>query len=259
MEQKFKLNKWHRGHKNLFRLKYNEHFATPKIHGPIDLEPLCPPVNDQGSQGSCTGQSGQEAFDFLQLMDIRKGITNTPEIFVPGQFVPGSREGLYWCARMLMGTTDQDSGSDTWTIIQALERFGLGKETTWPYQDSNLLVSPPKEYFDEATSHKITQAFALGSIKEIDACLAAGFPAMAGFDVYSNAMGEMQSPQAILTLPTSHDTFEGGHEILIIGVNGLYYKCRNSWGVSVGDHGNFHMPKTYFTEGLADDAATIRK
>src|SRR5439155_15267059 len=85
-----------------------------------DLRPSCPPVYDQGSVGSCTGNAIGGAFEFEQGKLVLQ------------QFVP-SRLFIYYNERVREGTVDQDSGARIRDGIKSVVKQGVCPEDEWPY------------------------------------------------------------------------------------------------------------------------------
>ncbi|WP_280701372.1 C1 family peptidase [Kitasatospora sp. GP82] len=98
-------------------------------------------------------------------------------------------------------------------------------------------------------------------LSQLKGCLAAGFPFVFGFTVYSS----FESPEVAKTgeapMPSPSDQVLGGHAVLAVGYDDSTQRflVRNSWGPDWGLDGYFTLPYAYLTEqGLSSDFWTIR-
>ena len=111
--------------------------------------------------------------------------------------------------------------------------------------------------------HLILHSRVAQNLNQLQGCLAAGYPFVFGFVVYTNLYDTPKGdPVVHLTLPTGGDSPLGGHAVMAVGYNDTTneFIIRNSWGSNVHEHGNFYMPYSYLTDNnLSDDIWTIRK
>jgi C1A family cysteine protease len=226
----------------------------------VDLTPTFP-VYDQGRIGSCTANALAGAVEFDRTKN-----SETP------QFTP-SRLFIYYNERKIEGHTANDSGAQIRDGIKTLHKQGVCPETEWPYDDtpapyeggpfpvgSKPATQPPQSTYNDAVNHVITSYQRLNqNLSQLQGCLAAGFPFVFGFSVFSGWYTQHPQP-TIIPIPSNSDTLVGGHAVLCVGYDnekGLF-KIRNSWGPQVGDNGYFYMPYAYVTESnLANDLWVI--
>ncbi len=207
-----------------------------------------PPVYDQGALGSCTANAIGAVFEYDQ---IKQKLT---------PWVP-SRLFIYYNEREMEGTVGYDSGAQIRDGIQSVVTLGIPPEYHWPYDISQFTVKPPATVYQEALWNKATSYTRINNnnIDELKTCLAAGFPWVFGFTVYSSFMNV--DATGIVPMPSFGEDIEGGHAIVGVGYddNTGYFKIRNSWGSAWGDHGYAYMPYEYITNpDLASDFWTIR-
>jgi C1A family cysteine protease len=220
------------------------------------------PVFDQGELGSCVANAC-----CAQHMFVHKGETMM------------SRLDLYWSARYLEGTIDEDSGVMIRDGVKALQKFGVCTEKTWPYLVRKFAVDPPHNADIEALKYRITSYSRLSSLQDFQNCLANGYPFVFGFSVYSNIDAATTEKYGILTMPDKTMQLYGGHAVIAIGydtdfhnnpifkksgmsaksVPSFMFECRNSWSADWGDAGHFWIPADYLNDrNLSDDFWTIK-
>jgi C1A family cysteine protease len=210
------------------------------------------PIYDQGDIGSCTCNA------LCAAVMITDAVEGNPIVTL-------SRLFLYYNARLVQGDINNDTGSDTATVVAMALQFGLPRETSFPYGDNNFLVNskaivPAVEVYTEASNNKSYNWVSIdGSgetrLAQIEAALRANYPVIWGTPVDST----IQTYQAgqVLTVPNSNDII-GGHEMCIVGVNydssgNRTWLVRNSWGTGWGGTSSTDptINQGYF---LADDA-----
>jgi C1A family cysteine protease len=208
----------------------------------IDLRPKCPPVYDQGDLGSCTANACAGAIQFLN------------ESLTP------SRLFVYYNERSIEGTTDQDSGGQLRDVVKAAVTDGACDESIWPYDIAKFTQQPPTNCYQIALKNVVTQYLKVVGEQEMKSCLAAGFPFIFGFSVYSSFESSIVASTGIVPMPGPDDSPVGGHAVMCAGynLNGDYI-VRNSWGPSWGQAGYFIMPRAYIIDpNQASDFWTIR-
>lgn len=87
-----------------------------------DLVPLVSPVRNQARRGVCS------IFSTVGLMEhlyIAEGTITDPDF---------SEQYLQWSAKFEVGSFPSSSGSNAFYNLQAINRFGIVDEATWPYE-----------------------------------------------------------------------------------------------------------------------------
>lgn len=245
---------------------YSSHFRLTESPLPssVCLEPLCPPIVDQLDQGSCTANAGGSgAADFLQLKGLREKtpLSQDPEIYVAGKFMPCSRDFIYYCERAIDGTVNQDAGASMRDVAKVLCSVGAPAEATWPYNKENLYKQPSHAAYTEAAKHKMPKFFAIYSLDDMRHCLTSGFPFIGGLTLYSSFMSDYVASTGIVPIPGVFESVAGGHALCFVGYNDetKMVRGRNSWGASWGQAGYFDLPYDYITNSrLASDFFTFR-
>ena len=224
--------------------------ASTQLPLTVDLRPQCPPVYDQGELGSCTANAIAGA---VQYDEIRSGIAPT--------WIP-SRLFIYYNERVLEGTVATDSGAQIRDGIKVIAQQGVCPETDWPYDVRRFADQPPPQAYADADRDRVASyQRVLQSLAQLKTCLAAGFPFVFGFTVFTS----FETPEVVSTgvvpLPQPSESPVGGHAVVCVGYDDrrqvLY--IRNSWGPGWGDAGYGFMPYAYALDpGLAADFWTIR-
>jgi len=222
------------------------------IPNQIDLRGKCSTVENQSTLGSCTANSVVGALEYLEILD--ESMETDCENF--------SRLFVYYNTREIEGNIEVDSGASLRSTIQALATHGTCDERLWDYDINKFKIKPLANCYEAAKTHKITEYARLNSLPDMLACLAAGFPFVFGFSVYTEFEGPNVAKTGILELPKPNETFLGGHAVCAVGYNisDGQLLVRNSWGEGWGQNGYFKMPFSYISNpNLAADAWTIRK
>lgn len=209
----------------------------------IDLRIAMPPVYDQGSLGSCTGNAIAGAIDFL---DKR---STTP-----------SRLFIYYNERAMEGTIKQDAGAYIRDGIKSVNKLGVCDETKWPYVVGKFANKPNKTAFAQAAQRKVLGYQRITSLQSMKTCLASGKPFVFGFSVYESFESDHVAALGVIDLPRPGERVLGGHAVLAVGYDDFSQRLivRNSWGADWGQKGYFSMPYDYVTNSkLADDMWTI--
>lgn len=227
----------------------------------VDLRPKCSPVENQDQLGSCTSFALAGALEFLEEQDL---VTKTaaPEILTPGQYNTFSHLFIYYNERDAEGDVNEDGGGQLRDGIQTLAAFGACIETLWPYDESMVYTKPSAAAYADALNHKITTYMRLDTLMDMKQCLAAGFPFVFGFTVYSPFESAEVASTGIVPMPSMFDECMGGHAVLAVGYDDAaqMITVRNSWGPGWGLQGYFKLPYAYITHpDLASDFWTIRR
>jgi C1A family cysteine protease len=194
-----------------------------------------PKVYDQGQIGSCTANAIAGAIEF----DLKKQKL--------ADFTP-SRLFIYYNERDMEHTVATDSGAQIRDGVKSVNQLGVCPETEWPYvatpADPNTNLWPPGAkpaqkpspqcYADALKNKAVSYERVTRDLAQFKGCLAAGYPFVLGFTVYSAFESAQVAKTGTLNLPTSAEQVEGGHAVLAIGYDDAAQRfiIRNSWGAS---------------------------
>ena len=229
-------------------------FKAPLRIGPlppkVDLRGACPPVYDQGPLGSCTANAIAAALEFGQM---KQGV---PSVFEP------SRLFIYYNERVMEGTVDEDAGAMIRDGIKSVAKQGAPHADLWPYTVSKFRQKPTIRAYADGRRHAAISYLRVNQdLPQLRGCLAAGFPFIFGFSVYTAFEGDAVKKSGALDLPALEEKMLGGHAVLAVGYDnpGRRFIVRNSWGSDWGLGGYFTMPYEYLLDSnLSADFWTIK-
>ena len=225
----------------------------------VDLSFWCSPVRDQGSLNSCTAFA---AVALLEYFDKRNS----------NHYTEASPLFLYKAARNKMNATG-DTGASIRETMKVLALFGVPPEESWPYDEDKVDDEPLPYCYAYAQNYKILKYFLLdypgipteNLLFQIKAVLAAGFPCIFGFTIYTSAYENSNSEKGHIPYPDREkDKVVGAHTVVAVGYDDdkliqcadrkKYSKgaflIRNSWGPEWGKDGYGWLPYDYVLAGL---------
>lgn len=186
----------------------------------IDWRGFCSPVEDQADIGSCVANAIVSNLEFLE---IKQGLPYTDL----------SRMFVYYNSRLETNTANLDEGSDISSAFDAIKRYGVCSEQTWPYDPDKVFMRASWMSYREGYLHSIKNSYkieASGEARHQDIlkCLKSCHPVVFGVKVFSSFRGV----DGNVPMPKSDENLLGGHSMLIVGVDLINkkYLIRNSWG-----------------------------
>jgi len=216
----------------------------------VNLKPLCPPVYNQGTLGSCTANALGFAYQFEQMKQKRPN------------FIP-SRLFIYYNERAMEGTINQDSGAMIRTGIKTMVAEGTCPETMWDYKISKFKKRPTPNCYVSGLENQVQEYLRLTphTLTNVKECLVDGFPVVFGFMIHESMMSDTVARTGYVPIPKRNDKPIGGHAVAAVGYDDSK-EClivRNSWGDNWGIKGYFYLPYWYVTTpNVSADYWTIR-
>lgn len=216
-----------------------------KLPSAVDLRyPYMPVVYNQGELGSCTAQAIAASIQYSHWHQCKP------------DFMP-SRLFIYYNERVLEHSVSSDSGATLRDGMKTVNKQGACAESMWPYKIGKFAVRPTPTCYKSALADQVTIYQRLvQSLSQLKACLAAGYPFVFGFSVFSSFESSTVTRTGVVPMPRETDEYLGGHAVLAVGYSNASRRfiVRNSWGSDWGIKGYFTMPYEYVTSpDLSDD------
>lgn len=237
-ETQNRILNWKKGPEDSRDFKSVRHLSAPvQLPSEFELDRQIP-VYDQGAIGSCVSNSACACF--------RYEVAQMTDKF---DFEP-SRLFEYYNARKLQGWENEDSGAFIRDGFKSLNKFGLAKESLWPYKDTlEALIKQPTAnvYEDGLKSVAVKYASVEQNEQRIKETLISGAAVSFGFNVYDSFFGSWSNSTGVMPIPKKTESLQGGHAISCIGFSDSR-KCfliQNSWGLNWGIKGKFWMPYSF--------------
>lgn len=248
--------------------KYKNHreMAIPVALPPkISIQSQMSPVENQGQLGTCVAHATAAALEFLELMELRAK-SGGVEVFPDNKFDPISRLFLYYNSCAIDGDPGQDNGTTNTSMMQAIRKWGIARESLWPYLPLMVSKPPVVSAYKEGAGHLVLTDYQLDNtiIDQLKKCLVSGYPFIFGISVYSSFMSEAVAESGLVPMPQMSEELLGGHDLCCVGYDDLVaggsFLIRNSWGTDWGLQGYCWIPYAYLTSSqLGSDYWTIRK
>lgn len=197
----------------------------------VDLRPHCSPVEDQAKTNSCTAQAIVGALEYHQRR------ANQPQKDLSRLFV-------YYNARRMSETENQDTGSFIHHVMAAVLAYGACEEAMWPFQPAMTLTRPTEAAYANAMMNEAVQYARTPLGVSAMQALATGLPIVFGTYLPSAYYEEANRTGIMPVDGTRAMRPDGGHAMLLVGYDApaKVWIVRNSWGPGYADQGHFRLP-----------------
>lgn len=212
--------------------------SSPSKDVPVRVvyDQLCPMIYDQGQLGSCTANAAATMITYIYR-------TTQNKIMWP------SRLFLYYNTRLLENTVSFDAGATLRSTMKSLSKYGVCRETVWPYQLNRFALQPSQPSYKEASLYcGLAYASLLIDVDQIKQALRNQFVVIVGMYVYADIYSVTAKTPTLRLPNTKTQRPVGGHALCIIGYDDTQqaFLVRNSWGRRWGSNGNLWIPYDYF-------------
>ncbi len=210
------------------------------LRSQVDLRQWASPIEGQGHLGSCVGNAIVGAYELLLNKEM------------PSSFVNLSRLFVYYNARLLEGTENEDNGAYIRNGIKGVSKYGICKENLWPYNIDKFADKPTPICYEDAKNRNIKNYFRLINLSDMLDALNNNIPVVFGIVVYEN-FEEIDATNIVLEIPDKNAQDIGAHAVCLVGYNLPQKKflVRNSFGTNWGNNGYFWITFDYAeTESL---------
>ncbi len=221
---------------------------TP-IQGEVSVRKYFKPISNQYSVGSCVANATADACEAEQVRSRNVSPSDVYDI---------SRLFIYWNARN--NENPPAGGVDKGTYIalafDAIKRYGVPPETTWPYDTTKALVRPSPLAYAKAYAVKINKYYSINSsgddrVADVIRALSSGRSVVFGTKL-NEPFRSIKSRQ-IIGPPSGG--YIGGHAMVITGWSDAQkcFEVRNSWGEDWGDQGYVYFTPEYIKASITHD------
>ena len=192
----------------------------------VELREWDSPVEDQGNLGNCVGHAVTSAYELMLKEKY------------PSKFVELSRLFVYYNARLAEGTTDYDDGVFLRDAIKAVQKYGICKESLWPYDVDKFNVKPPTYCYDDAGSRTITEYWRIDNTQDMLGVLNQRYPILVGVEIFKN-FSYLTRSNPLVEMPAKYENSRGGHAMVVVGYDLVKEQLlvKNSFGDMWCDHG----------------------
>ncbi len=233
---------------------------APAVPVTSDLRSGFSPIDDQDGTGSCTAHAADGIFEYGERRAF-------------GNYIDISRRFVYYVTRKLYNMLG-DHGAYIRGTMATLALFGAPPENYWEWDTHELDEEPSAFVYALAQNYRATVYFRLDGpgmttnalLDRIKLFVAAGFPPMFGFPVYTCRRQALTT--GLIPFPVPGDKVEGGHAVVVAGYDdnlkiknaapgatettgALLFK--NSWGSGWGAQGYGWLPYEYVLRKLTAD------
>lgn len=211
----------------------------------FDLSDFLPPVDSQGSMGSCTSWAISYYMKSMQE-GIEDGITVR---LSPAYTYNQISQGI--CGGTALVET-----------LEILKNQGVSTWNSFPYSDTDCTTQPDPTIQEEAASNKISDYKGLSGenmVDEMKTLLTQQTPIIISTTISKEFGRSDSSGLAAYREHIVNYSETGCHSMLVVGYNNLQnaFKVVNSWGTDWGNNGFVWIDYKAF-ENVTDDTADFR-
>jgi C1A family cysteine protease len=216
-------------------------FKLADLRESVDLRKWASPIENQLHLGSCAGQAVVGAYELLLNKQY------------PDQFVDLSRLFVYYNARLLENTVDEDSGVYLRDAVKAVKQYGVCTELQWPYVIENYKMPPGINSYVEARHRTIKEYRRITNLNQMLDAINADCPVVFGTQVY-DSFENLNLGDTVLPMPQDTENILGAHAMCMVGYDRpkRLLLARNSFGVNWCINGYCWIPFDYADDNFMD-------
>jgi C1A family cysteine protease len=215
--------------------------STAPLKAMVDMRPWASPVEDQLHLGSCTANAVVGNYELQLNKDYKDRYADLSKLYV------------YYNARLISKSTDEDSGAYIRDGIKSVQKYGVCTEKLWPYNISKFTEKPSDECYSDAANRLIKNYFRVSEFNDILDALSNDKPVVIGLLVYES-FDEITFQNNTIYPPSNDESPLGGHAVLLVGYDMLAKRllARNSFGINWGMNGYFWIDFEYAKNEIMD-------
>jgi len=230
-------------YKNFLSIENNISKYASSGYGDYSM-PEYTPISNQGSLGSCVGNSCCDALEILMGIKDKNSVIQLSRLF------------LYYNARVYTKSTGKDDGCYISHALDSLTTLGVCREQTWKYDENKVFAQPNLFAYAEANDNKTSDFYQIKSnrLDNIEQAIRSNHPVIFGTPVSNEFVNNYNGDLKVFNFPS---TSIGRHAMIVVGVNYIngkrLFKIRNSWGAGWGDNGHCLMTEDYMANSETND------
>jgi len=205
------------------------------------MRPLCPTIKNQGDLGTCGAAAVTTFLEFLTGHRL-------------------SILFMYYVTRVYVCNClpNDDAGVELKDILEALCRYGICRNDSWPYDASKFLEEPPQRCLEEAQHFRphLSDFQMLNSLEEMKSTLKKQMPFFVDINFAPAAYGREPAATGKIGKPQLTEVEFCDHTVCVLGFNDETEELifQNSWGTEWGEQGYGYVSYEYINRGLFKNA-----
>jgi C1A family cysteine protease len=170
------------------------------------------------------------------------------------KFTDLSRLFVYYNARLLDNSVDEDVGAYVRDGIKAINKYGVCSESAWPYLIERFTQAPTISSYEDAATRIIEKYYRVDTVKDMIDALNADTPIVTSMNVYESFYELENTRTYVLPMPSATENLVGGHAVTFVGydLDKKLFLARNSFGSDWCMDGYFWVPFDYAERDFMD-------
>ncbi len=194
-------------------------------------------IKNQGSTGSCVGQSVSNAIRLAYLVGNDEQCANLSALFV------------YYNSRKEETTLISDTGTYIRDAIKSVQKFGVCPESKWAFSTLRVNRMPDWNAYRTAHDRRGLRGYyriASGDLDGVRRAIAHNRPVVAGWDVNQSFMDY----SGVGSIGAQSAPYLGGHAMIIAAYTPSDWTIVNSWGLKWGNLGTASVTDGFIRQAM---------